>query len=320
MDISGEDWNEYTRNILIFANTTYFTGVALIEPNGSRNLYSFASLIANTSYSLYAWADNFSGKTIAAANTTKSTLPLQAPAIIMLTYSSALISSNIDLINKGIALAFGADPLRVISFGGISRRLGGTSSSLYISNPLSTENPFTTANAINVGTLTTTINEAGLNLTVINKNINQGIDSQFSTAGLVGTFNTSGNSILYVNFTTGGLGLVCCILEYNLTTNNNLNSYDVLFGYDRDGLNAFWHTCISEPGSYNDNILWDFSKLYANMGNYIVTCTACNNYPLLPQCIADSQMITYTYNWKNLTTISASSIILAFWIFVAVLV
>lgn len=54
----------------------------------------------------------------------------------------------------------------------------------------------------------------------------------------------------------------------------------------------------------NDYWIWDFTD-NKNFGSYIFTCTICNNFPILPKCLGDSELVTYNFTGANITESSS---------------
>ena len=54
-------------------------------------------------------------------------------------------------------------------------------------------------------------------------------------------------------------------------------------------------------------------------GNYTCSCTACNNYPIFPLCLADADINSSTFEWTNQRSSFRYSIAVARFAFVAYL-
>ena len=91
-------------------------------------------------------------------------------------------------------------------------------------------------------------------------------------------------------------GQVCCIIEKYADESLTLYSYDIFLGYGRDRQVAFQYECrsLNATTDYNTTFKWEF-KGNTQYGDYDITCCACNNYPVIPQCNDD--YVEHSVTW-----------------------
>ena len=100
------------------------------------------------------------------------------------------------------------------------------------------------------------------------------------------------------SFTSSVDGNACCIGELNPNTKITLASYYVQFGEDRLGGVTAFAGCWDVVTGSNYNEFFNFTALTdVTSGTYLLTCTDCNNYPITPECIADSALVQESFTW-----------------------
>ncbi|OMJ73585.1 hypothetical protein SteCoe_27684 [Stentor coeruleus] len=294
-----DDWTYYTLEILTLASNLSFFGISFVS-QGSSTVISFNNLIAATSFTAAAWADNFSGNAKIYAKDTKSTSDLAPPCFIELDFADVLSSSDYDKIKLSVAQTMGIAKGRVTDYKGFSRRLGSIASTLILPTVTSSITPTNTVNGLSTAYLANSLAAQGIisTFTVSSGTVTTNMyptpsftTSSFSDDGYIVTFN----------FTIGMDGSVACVTEYNPDDNYTESSYYVYYGYERNGSVANEHKIGSYDSGDSDSWIWNYTDITV-FGNYITTCTVCNNYPILPECLAGANFVTYGFIWTNTTS------------------
>lgn len=96
-------------------------------------------------------------------------------------------------------------------------------------------------------------------------------------------------------------GKLCCIIEISPDTSIPLFYYDLYLGYGRNRQKAFMSNCsfLIKKNMTDYKIAWQFADV-ANYTGYLLSCTSCNLYPVLPQC--NETYLEYSFAWIEAQT------------------
>ena len=301
--LNNQTWSQYTYTLWSYANTTYFTGSSIVQGGYISEVYTFSNcIIAGVSYSVYVWSNNFIDKIIASANQTKISPAIPDPAVAVLQFGETINVSSLNMVNNGVALALGISPNRISGFDGLSsgRRLL-SSYSLIISG---SAQQFITPNFLlstsivtSTSSIMSSIASQGLSVSSLSIIIENPVT--YSVASLSGTYNLTGTDLITLYFTTGGLGLVCWIIEYNINTSISITSTLIYRGLTRSGGIPYMSSCFTYPSNSAGSRLWNLTIMNVTSGEYVFSSTACNNYPIVPRCLDDAKIVNFSYTWAN---------------------
>ncbi|OMJ71052.1 hypothetical protein SteCoe_30830 [Stentor coeruleus] len=302
--VAGDDWIAYTYNIIVLSNSLAFYGMNLV-PQGSWTVQSFDNLIAGSSITAVAYADNFSGNDLASSNDTQTTDPLSSPCTIELDFDETLSSDLNKKIIKAEAQTIGVPESRIIELKAMTRRLGSVSSNMLLPSATSSEDTVSAASNMDKDVLTTNLAAQGITATFKVVPPTAITADSYPDPSFEGEFYDD-PSVVYFNFTIGMDGSISCVVEYNPDPSSSLTSYDVYYGLDRKGGDAYDTKADDfSSGDQEDSWNWNFTETNPDYGNYVFTCTACNNYPILPTCVTDDKLVTYNFTWTNVTDSSS---------------
>ena len=296
---SYSDWASYVYDLSYYAQTTNFTGAMFVLAAAKTTLYAFDSLVAGTEYIAFAWADNLSGNTAASANATGTTTAIPSPVVSSLTFDIIITGGQVNTITQGYCKSLGASVMRCASFSGIttSRRLSSGLQVIVSGSPSDKKSPATLVAGFNSARFISNLASSGITVGSASQTVVA--TPVYSTAGLTNTTYNDTANVVYFYYTTGGVGILCFVVESNPNTSLALTSQMIYQGFGRDGLYATVSACADEPESTTSWYSINFTALNVSHGTYVISTTACNNYPITPTCISDSLIANYTYNYGN---------------------
>lgn len=302
----GDDWAYYTFEVLSLASEACFFGIELV-PQGSYTVISFDNLIASTSFTAAAWADNFSGNKEVYAEDTQSTSDLASPCYVELDFADTLSSDDYEKIKLSEAQTMGIAKGRVVDYNGFSRRLGSVASTLVLATVTSSITPNDAVNSMSSADLADNLAAQGISSTFT---LASGIvtSDMFPSPSFTTSAFTDDGYVVTFNFTIAIDGSVACVTEYNPDDSYTETSYYVYYGYERTGAVASSYNAADYASGDSDSWTWNYTDI-TDFGNYVTTCTVCNNYPILPECIADSDLIVSNFTWTNVTTSSGMNLL-----------
>ena len=296
-------WNAYSVQLLKLAQLTYFTGQAYL-PAGNSTVYLFNSLIASVYYTVYAYADNYSGNTPALAHVTQVTRTFANPCLLTCALSDAISPSETSLINTAIAETLYLLPQRVVNFNQTSRRrLSNSITSLILGDVRSSITPLSLGSSIisQSSTLLASIVKEGVTATAVSISAREINETDYTAPYFMDAVITGDVNGMQFNFTSATDGIVCCEGEYNPNFTVNVTSYDVFLQVDRNGNIPTLHWCWNVTAGMNYSEYYNFTANgNINYGTYTFTCTDCNEYPIWPVCLNDTDLISYSLTWTNI--------------------
>ena len=317
--VPGTDWKEYSTVLLLVACTTYFTSQDLVS-SGTSLLYNFTSLIPQSNYTAIAWADNYSGMPMAFLNTSATTLAVPEPCRLTLTFNDTIGNSRIGLINMAIAETLNIYSARVTNFTGLSRRRATSSvTSVVVADLRSTVAPSTLCASLAAqnAALLSNIVANDVAVSSVTSSYTAAKTTEYPAAEFENITITAEDSVVFFNFTATVDGYVCCIGEKDPNFNFTLTSFEVFLGVDREMNTPAFAYCWNVTAKENYSEVFNFTAIDSMIdGGYYFTCTDCNSYPVIPQCIDDSKLVYAVFIWDNNSfnfaqVITASLIILA---------
>ncbi|OMJ89275.1 hypothetical protein SteCoe_8572 [Stentor coeruleus] len=306
--ITGDDWDVISRSITVMSLQTYFTGQSFVD-SGTSTIYSFTSLIASSDYVAVVWADNFSGSDLAYEEAEGTTGDLSPPAIVTLTFDDVIPSGSMSAVNKALALTFKVNSLRVKTFGGITRRLGSTSSSVLASSVMTPEKPSDVANSVDNDVLLVNLNAQGVVTTGVSLSATDATYETFGTPGFTDPEWNNTDVEFVFSFTADVNGIFCC--GYQVDSNSTYTSSNLVFGINSDGediSDSAWCYDASEGESYTFTL---FVNETGEVGTFDLACTICNAYPILPECLTDENLEMSSIEWLNETDSYGRSLVMA---------
>ena len=272
---------------------------------GVNTLQSFASLIAGTNCTAVAWADNYSGLTMASANATAQTTDVPAPAIVSFAFAETITESEVSNIQNAAAQTLNILASRFEQFGAISRRrLSSIVTSALIAGTRSNVTPLTLGTSLSTmsATLLANIIASGVVVAGVTTSARISTSADYPSPVFSAITITNETDGVMFNFTSSVTGYVCCIGELDANTNYSLSSYDVMFQEDRLGGAPAFASCWDAVAATNYSEFLNFTaQTSVANGTYLFTCTDCNNYPIMPDCIADSALVQDSFTWPVAT-------------------
>ena len=297
-------WEVYSVELLVVAQLSYFAGQVYL-PAGTSTLYSFNNLIASVYYSAVAYADNYSGQTPALNYATEMTTAIATSCVLTSTFADTIAASDIDSINNAIAKTLNIFPGRVINFKGISRRrLSSNLGSIIQGDVRSSITPLSLGTSLSSlsATLLANIVANGVSVASVSTSAREVATNDFPVPTFTYFAATTDVNGVEANFTTSNDGVVCCEGEYNPNTTEALSSYDVWLQLDRAGQTPPLHWCWAVTAGTNYSEYYNFTaNEITNYGTYIFTCTDCNQYPIWPVCLNDTDLQVINFTWTNIT-------------------
>ena len=305
-------WQVYSLQILVVAQLSYFAGQVYL-PAGTSTLYSFNNLVASVYYTAVAYADNYSGLSPAMNYATEMTTPIATSCVLTSTFAETLEASDIDSVNAAIAKTLSIFPGRVIDFSGVSRRrLSSSLGSIIQGDVRSAITPLSLGTSLSSmsATLIANIVANGVAVSSVSTSARAVTNADFPSPTFTYFVTTSDVNGIEVNFTTSNDGVVCCEGEYTPDATLELSSYDVFLQLDRNGQEPTLHWCWRTVAGTNYSEYYNFTANdNTNYGTYLFTCTDCNNYPIWPVCLNDTDLRAVNFTWTNIT--GAAYIVLA---------
>ncbi|OMJ66670.1 hypothetical protein SteCoe_36410 [Stentor coeruleus] len=301
--ISGNTWEEYNKNFLILSRQMYFAGINFLK-KGNYVLQKFSNLIASTDLVFVAWADNLSGNDLAKIEKFGKTDDPLPPALIQIIFDDIPINSSIDAVPQSIAKALGVYSSMVKIWEGVYRRLETIIPCLLLPSVYFYLNPAEKASNLAYKNLATYLAVNGVTSTFI-INLNKEAETKmFGTPVFYNSTFILNTNILEFWFTPGIFGIIACVQEINPNNSLTLNSYDILFGLDREGYPAPTSIySVNNFGNYSV-IEWNLEKMAINE-TYVFSCTICNNYPITPKCLIEEEIKSYSLTWTAIYSYGA---------------
>ena len=313
-------WEYYSMELMMVAETSYFIGQSFL-PEGNSTLYSFNSLMPSVQYTLAAYSDNYSGFSSAFAKTTAVTPAIAKSCAVNTTFSSSITVSDIDLINAAIAETLSIFTGRVINYTGITNvGLSYSLSSLILGDVKSSITPLSLGNLLSAmqGVLLANIRANGLDVTSVSTTASE-ITQTYSPSPVFSSVKLiPGIDGLLLHFTSAVNGVICCVIVYRSNDTIALAAYDLFLELQRSRtnppLNWCWNLLIG--GLYAQYYNFTAAGNY-NYGNYTLTCSSCNEYPVWPVCLNSNGLVSYEFTWTGMDKAAAAAITL--WLLVNIL-
>ncbi|OMJ80383.1 hypothetical protein SteCoe_19377 [Stentor coeruleus] len=304
--ISATTWEDFTMKTLIFADKTFFAGMAYIPQSSTpTQIFYYDRLIANKSYMLIAYFQHPQSTTILNITLTTHTNLLPNVTRIYILFDND-IGQKDDEIQKVLAEYAMISKLRIIEDPGSTRRLASTFYKLILPEAESSYTPMMIAENLNRDTI-----EKIMQIELNNYDIRIANLQYFETSPeLFGIpqfetqfWNTTDKSMILLNFTSNYKGKYCCEVEKDPDLNKTLTSIDILYGYDRSGMINKNSYCKNIDAMTQTTFNVKYTE-FIEAGNYVVSCTLCNNYPILPLCLDDVDIKNHTFEKTNPTGFS----------------
>ena len=292
-------YTNYTYYLIALAGSTIYTCQEYLSDN-QINTKTFDWLIANTSYSIYIWLDNYSGLK-ATSYTTGSTADLSPASIVSVTFSETQPTTTQSTLYEAISLISGIPTNRMSKYGqGWGRRLDGTSATIIVSPSYTSSVSPTTALASVSSSLTATLISLGVSTSGALLNARNSNSVDFPTPYFTTSFLFQKN-FLYFNSTPGINGFIYYVVEYEYSSSQSLTGAQIIQGLGRNGKQAFMAGSTQTTANQIVQITWNFENV-KSLGNFVISCNICNQKTPIPQCLSDSGIASFKFVWNNGTS------------------
>ncbi|MEH8754932.1 hypothetical protein RAG64_27475, partial [Klebsiella pneumoniae] len=215
------------------------------------------------------------------------TKDLTKPAKIAITFDS-VTAINLETLSEVMSQTYKIDERRLKSTQKSSRLLAGFTTETTISPSTlepESKSPAAIANAAKAE-LKANLIAAGLPALEISDAEELDVEDYETPAFESPVWTNDEVSYVELNFTSTVDGFVCCEFELNPNLELTISSYDVQIGLSRDGKdNSEYHECAEVSADVSYAYSHNFTD--EEYGEYVFTCTLCNNYPILPECTAE---------------------------------
>ncbi|OMJ93873.1 hypothetical protein SteCoe_3064 [Stentor coeruleus] len=294
--ISANTWEELTMKTLIFADKTFFAGMTYISQSVSTQILFYDKFIADKSYTFISYCSHPQSSTIQNTSLTINTYSLPHAARIYILFDND-IGQKDDEIKNVLAKVSNINKLRIIEDTGSTRRLTSSFYKLILPEAESTYTPMMIADDLDRDTFEKSM-QAELNnydIRIANLQYFEALPENFGSPQFDNQFwNTTDKSIILLNFTSNYKGKYCCEVEKDPDLNKTLTSKNILYGYDRSGIPNEYTYCKDIEAMTITTYSVKFAD-FSDPGNYDISCTVCNSYPILPLCLDDNYIMNYTF-------------------------
>jgi hypothetical protein len=280
----NDEYEDIAYELLIIGSSIFVPGQDLVEA-GDNLVRTFDFLVADSTYKVVAFADNFSGNPPDEVSQEATTLTL--PPIGELTIT--LTSSSFDATTLAEQIAAAAKwRTELIYINDDRRRNLQTSLSGYAYGDLSSK--ISAADAINNNKDAIGLAIGGtISATAID--IAEYDDGDFDDYEWI----TDNGIYLMLNFTASVDGELICTIENG--TDLVLSTDDVYSGVSESGEDIGVEPVEVTAGEESYQT-WNFTELGYGESTYTVNCIICNDFPGLPSC-SDVISTNYTYTGEE---------------------
>lgn len=292
-----ESYEIYTKKILLLSRDFIVVGCSYHD-EGISKIFESNVIAPGQEYIIRVWADNYSGKIVFKESKGKTeNLPSAVKGNVIFEDSNDLIA--METLYNAIAIIAGIDPLRIVIYDyNLERRLDEYSTEFFILS-----NPFDATNTIDMfekvdSDLVGILKKLGISTSDVHFEAKSTTPDDYESP----KFNTSnfysGETNVTLNFTTNIDGHVYCIIEDDDTySEKDLSDENILLGIDRNELPAFE---IMDNRTYK--MQQDEIRYWKNTnfsGYFYVTCTLCNIYPVVPNCLDKENRLIYKFDMSE---------------------
>ena len=285
------DYQQYSVKVIAAAQGILFFAQTLLG-EGESLVQTLDTLCPFTNYTVVVWADNMSGViTTARANATTAGLP--PPQILVLDFNISVGLADQDGILAAVVNATKLMSNRIVVYQAASKNM----EFLVYSSANNLPSPLEVLGGLAQAQVQDSIYSLGLEYKVVAMSFYELLNTSSAVPQFTNTsIGIQQDTRAVLEYSTGGDGVVCCVIEENPDLSQTLTSIDVYFGFGRNGNTSVEHFCSSVSAGEVYNQTWDFS------GNndydiYTITCMTCNLFPVTPICANPSSFSNYTLQW-----------------------
>lgn len=284
----------YSSDILKHARSSVFYHYTVVDQQYSE---SFEAFVYDIEYTLIVWA--IKQNSIINSSFTYNHSSLPPPIILSLTFSSSLNSSEESILINTLSDITGMLKNRfdIYTNNGFGRRLSTTTDIIIYSSPRSMYSAQKIYEMIDINELKTSLLDSHVDKTITSidyTNLSKGNDIPFIVSKKI---DVPKDVQAIVSIELDGNGIICCVVEKAPDERLSLTAEDIYLGYGRDGKPAQMHKCAKMMGNMINEQNWDFNEDF-DFAKYTLTCTACNMYPVTPQCeTTDSGTFSFALKW-----------------------
>ncbi|OMJ66412.1 hypothetical protein SteCoe_36749 [Stentor coeruleus] len=310
--IDDSDWEAFSLSVVLESSLVFIAGQNFVDQSTNAELYVFNYLVTDSDYAVVGYFDNFSGNdpyyVVGYFDNFSgndpyyfedfvSTLEAGYSAAIKVTFADGTTAPN-DAVIRGLAKGLKTNKSRFSVEGSRSRSLAVESTVDLQPSVLDSQSSVDLVNSVPESDLLSALTAEGLSPLSITA-------SEIESSGTPGfdfKLWEEDTDYIQVNVTATVDGQICCLCEFDADETLTLTSDLIYLGLDRTGANASERTeCrVVDAGDYeffyaNATEIVDGAF---NWTTFTLTCTDCNNYPILPECMADG-LINYTYTGSS---------------------
>ena len=285
---NSSDYEEFSTKGLDFARKIYFSGQNMINEGETKQIASFEKLVPDTSYLFFIVVDNGLNSTIQKVEFKTDSIPSHAQV-------SLIGSKSKDTITNLIVNLLNIDKKRISFINYDRRRLQTTQSFIILSSITLSKSGYDYIKDFTLEQLSSDLGSTVNSLTELS----------FETAEQGGWTEepkwTLVDEGLSINFTSSVNGIAYCEIEsFNESDTKNITSKQLMNFLDRYWLDNSENSVSFEVTALvSDENFFNFSRYRA--GDYEVSCTICNSFPITPKC---SDVKSYLYEMEVSTSSS----------------
>ena len=283
---SEADWASYQVQLRAAAIDHVIFAADFLD-SGEHLLQTVDFLLANMNYTLVVWANNYFENDTAV--TWATTAPLPPPALLMFEAGSS--SDRAIEIYSALATAFQIPQWQLVPYLYPNPKDLDTQHEIlwnaeyqYVLTPMQTLE----------GTSSSRIVKALEEFNVSSNyslTYRAAVQADFGVPGLSGVSFEEVADTIVINFTSSADGNACCIVEFEPDNNASLSNTDILNGLNREGTVADYYGC-TEVGKGSKGSVVIGKSLLVDPGNYTITCTACDDFPIESYCLGLKSFVT----------------------------
>lgn len=311
--LTGESWNSYQRRLYKNFIQKIWTG-CVYTGSTTVTIFNINWLWAQTDYKLVVYAINGNVTNATAYATTSS---IGEAVDLNIGIAQSVDSSYLTTVQNGLAGSLGILPNQLTQVKVILTNTSSTIIEMIYPTRSTNVSPFQSYQNYYQATFKSVLSSIGI-IAVPVISYTTRFRSSYATPTLrplaIYSYSTSSVTIQTNSTATGE---ICCISETNLT--GSLSTTQVLLGLTRNN-SLTSYQCVANNASVSSLYLVYLNGLIPNTF-YTISCTACNSYPIWPECgIILSTNLTTTTAANSQNTVASSSLLIYFEAFAALLI
>ncbi|OMJ76134.1 hypothetical protein SteCoe_24538 [Stentor coeruleus] len=284
----------YTSDILNHARSSIFYHYTVADQQYSETLEAF---VYEIEYTLVVWAFNTKSTTTATFVYSHTSLP--PPIILSLSFTSPLNTTEISLLINSLSDLTGILKNRFNHYtnNNFRRRLSTTTDIIIYSSPRSFYTAQKIYEMIDMYNLQIVLSDNNIEKSIISMSYSELSKNNDIPSVISKEIEVPKDVQVIVSIEIDKNGIICCVVEKEPQKNLSLTAEDIYLGYGRDGKQAQMHKCAKMAMNITNIQTWDFTEDF-DFARYTLTCTACNTYPVTPQCEStDSGTFSFALKW-----------------------